>query len=431
MDRVSNQQDPKYHLQKSRLFKRTTEQAALLRAWRKVYSNGSSSRSIETQNEVKNFADDINKKIKKIQRELRGDQFVFQPAIGKKVPKKDKFDFRPIVIAPIQTRIVQRAVLDQLLSIRKLHPFIHTPYSFGGVQKRDGDDNSAVPAAIYAVLEAKAVGLNYVRCADISSFFTKIKKSEARRIIESAVQDKDFIELFDRSIEVELSNLSALRNDAQRFPIGDIGVAQGSALSPLLGNILLCDFDKKMNEGDCVSIRYIDDIIILGPTEKAVNAKFKMARNLLQNLGMDFSEQKSSKNVSTFNTGFSFLGIEIQNGLIRPDGESRGRFKKKVTSILNSSQKKMLDSDKEFSSDEGLVPTLFKLSRTIIGWMKHYRFCNDRKTFRDLDVYVDREIKKYLGAYASISNKNPDNRRKFLGVGLMADVDLKPFSWPK
>ena len=416
---------------KSQLFRLTTEQKSLKTAWRKVYANGVASRSAETQDEVSAFSKNADKSIRRIQRELRTDCFVFQPATGKRVPKKRKGDFRPIVVAPIETRIVQRAVLDRLLASNQLQSFVDTPFSFGGIRKKSDDGYAAVPAAIKAVLDAKATGLIYVRCADISAFFTKISKSKVRSIIENAVQDDDFLELFDKCIRVELSNLSSLRNDAQRFPTGDLGVAQGSALSPLLGNILLYDFDQRMNEGDCRCFRYIDDVIILAPNERAANARFRKATKLLERHGMQFSSGKSSVAATTFDNGFSFLGIELINGLIRPDGDAIGRFKQKVDSILNASKKAMTKTDGDFPTIQALVPTLSRLSGTVLGWAKHYRFCNDMQTFRSLDEYVDRALGEYLGAYANARQDRPTFGRELLGVGTITGIDWASFTWPR
>ena len=71
--------------------------------------------------------------------------------------------------------------------------------------------------------------------------------------------------------------MAGLREKFEAFPIGDIGVAQGNSLSPLLGNIILHSFDRAMNEGDCRCVRYIDDFIILAPTRKAALARMQKA----------------------------------------------------------------------------------------------------------------------------------------------------------
>lgn len=416
---------------KSRLFRLTTEQRALRTAWRKVYANGIASQAVETQNEVKAFEPDADKTVRRMQKALRADRFRFQPAMGKRIPKKTKGDFRPIVVAPLETRIVQRAVLDRLLALKKLQPFIDTPHSFGGVRKKGDDGHAAVPAAIKAILDAKAAGLTHVRCGDIAAFFTKIRKSEVRKIIANIVLDDDFLGLLDGCLQVELSNLDALRQDAERFPTGDLGVAQGSALSPLLGNILLYDFDQKMNDGDCMCLRYIDDIIILAPTEKAANARFRRAKRLLENYDMQFSPGKSSDGPKTFDSGFCFLGIELINGLIRPDGEAIGRFKQKVLNILNTSQRAMIDNHRDIQTDHALLSTLVRLSDTVLGWGKHYRFCNDLRTFRALDEYIDCALREYLRAYTHARKERPNFARELLGVGRMTNIGWASFTWPR
>ena len=48
------------------------------------------------------------------------------------------------------------------------------------------------------------------------------------------------------------------------FPNETIGVAQGSALSALAGNIALREFDAEMNSRGLVCVRYIDDFMLLG-----------------------------------------------------------------------------------------------------------------------------------------------------------------------
>ena len=63
--------------------------------------------------------------------------------------------------------------------------------------------------------------------------------------------------------------MQELQGYVHDFQSGDIGVAQGNSLSPLLGNLLLKDFDSAMNSLPNIRcIRFIDDFIILGPNKK-------------------------------------------------------------------------------------------------------------------------------------------------------------------
>jgi len=243
--------------------------------------------------------------------------------------------FRPIVLAPVESRIVQRAILNVLLEVSALKPFVQTPYSFGGIrgdraQQNDkaarSDSISAVPAAIKAVLDEVGDGARLVASADITSFFTRISKDAVTKIVAAAVNDDELVVLFREAIDVELSNMAQLRDKAVDFPIEDIGVAQGNSLSPLLGNIILADFDRVMNEGDCRCVRYIDDFIILAPTKKAASARLRKASELLNRLGMKLSPEKTSKGGTSIDHGFDFLGINLCPGAVRPARRLRQRF---------------------------------------------------------------------------------------------------------
>src|SRR3954452_14314270 len=108
--------------------------------------------------------------------------------------------------------------------------------------------------------------------------------------------------------------MAELRELAAQFPIEDIGVAQGNSLSPLLGNMLLHEFDEQMNAGDCQSKRYIDDFIVLGPTAASVSSRMRLAKRLLAAHRMEISSDKSSVEPICIEDGaVEFLGIELVN----------------------------------------------------------------------------------------------------------------------
>jgi hypothetical protein len=90
--------------------------------------------------------------------------------------------------------------------------------------------------------------------------------------------DQKFIDLFYQGICIDLDNAEDLSRQKDLFPYGDVGVGQGVCLSPFVGNLILSDFDKQMNAGDCVCIRYIDDIIIVAPSGKAASSRMRLAK---------------------------------------------------------------------------------------------------------------------------------------------------------
>ena len=230
------------------LISRVRSSRTLSDAWTAVRRNGRVSKSERTREEIAAFESDALVNLRRIQGQLQNGRFTFQKSIGKPILKKNKKSIRPLVISPVVSRIVQRAIHEVLADLPTLQPYVRTPYSFGGIRKEKGTDKlSAVPAAIQSVLDAIGNGANFIVRSDISDFFTKIPKPAVTEIVSRASKDKQFIELFSQAIKVELENMAALRHNAAKFPIEDIGVAQGNSLSTLLGNLYLHEFDAEMN----------------------------------------------------------------------------------------------------------------------------------------------------------------------------------------
>ncbi len=418
---------------KSKLALEVRRGKTLREAWLAIRRNSRTSKSEDTKKEIAAFEAKSDTNLKRISAELQKGTFVFPPARGIKIPKdkNDRSNFRPLVVAKVEARIVQRAIHDVLVAVPEIGRFIKTPYSFGGIKKKD-EELSAVPAAIQAVLEAIGNGAGFMIKSDISGFFTRIPKSSVIDIVEKAVNDVDFTMLFKKAITVELENMAQLRGAAKAFPIEDIGVAQGNSLSPLLGNILLYEFDRELNKDpDVRCIRYIDDFIILGPSQHVVENKYSKALYLLKKMGMSTSTTKTKK--SKTDHVFNFLGIEFANGLLRPAVGSR-------TKMINSINKAFSDSETAFKQSRdtkdldrsmSLLQTLNRVSGIMKGWAMHYRFCNDGDCLRNLDSTISERFGRYLATYrAERGNAGDTMRWKLLGIEATAQVERIPFLWP-
>ena len=416
----------------SALVKQVRSMATLGRAWAVIQRNGRSSRSVQTRREIEQFAFSAIVTLTKIQRQLSRSAFKFMPAIGVAAPKKANRGIRPLVIAPIESRIVQRAIHDILLRVPAIAAVAENSHSFGGVRKRKGEEFAAVPAAIKAVLEAIGAGATYVIRSDISSFFTRISKPDVADVVARATADFEFVELFYQAISVELENLASLREHIPAFPIAEMGVAQGCSLSPLLGNLILGNFDLEMNSSDCRCIRYIDDFIILAPDKAAGETCFSNARRHLERLGMHTSHDKTHKGAIA--SGFEFLGIELAHGAIRPTRESRSRLVTSVREVFAESASAFRASRKsrEIPRSLSLIRTLYEASAIIYGWGRHYKFCNELNVFSQMDADLDNLLREYLGAYKS-ERSSADQRmqRNILGVPLLRDLVNNPFDWPE
>jgi len=411
----------------------------LEKAWRVVLENSQTSSSKVVKDDVQKFADEATKNINSLSARLSKGKFVFPAAKGipatKKNPdgSKNKKKFRPLVLAPVESRVVQRAILEALCTVANLTPFAENAFSFGGIRKRS-DGLAAVPAAVDAVLKAIGNGATHVAFADITAFFTKVPKPVVTQIVANATDDDEFMGLFREAIRTELDNLAELKEKAKAFPTENIGVAQGSSLSPLLGNILLHDFDNQMNDGDCVCIRYVDDFIVLAPSAQAARARMKSAASLLAKFDMSLSAEKSISDPIRIDEKFDFLGIEFNNGFIRPSQKAVAKLEENVRKRFQESVKGMRSTKagEQIPRKHSLVATLNRVDTIIRGWGKHYRFCNDEKLFARVDVRMQALVRNFLVEYRVIKmSRDPLDAAGLLGIDELRRQPRSALAWPQ
>jgi RNA-directed DNA polymerase len=170
------------------------------------------------------------------------------------IPKPDGRQ-RPLAIAALEDKIVQRATVAVLNAIYE-EDFLG--FSYGFRPGRGAQD----------ALDALAVGItsrkvNYILDADIRSFFDEVSRDWLIRFVEHRVGDPRIIRLIQKWLKAGVLEDGVVTDS-------DRGTGQGSAISPLLGNIYLhYGFDlwaeswrRREAAGDMIIVRYADDIIV-------------------------------------------------------------------------------------------------------------------------------------------------------------------------
>lgn len=411
----------------SRLYRHIYNINTLYAAWRKVRSSALGSSSEKIRNEAKDFEARMPVSLKEIQSALTKKQFRFTPQIGV-APTKSNGSRRPIVLAPIPNRIVQRALLDALhLKVPFIRHVFAVPTSFGGIPDK------RVSMAIAAAKKAMKDGAKYYIRSDIPNFFTKIDKALVLELFAEHVKCPDTFSLFEAALQTDLANLDALRRERidELFPIGVQGVAQGSPLSPLVANIYLYSFDMKMNQEGITCLRYIDDFLLLGPDNSSVQKAFKASLIELKSLGLDAYSPHSRPDKASFGLaakGVDFLGCTVTPGLVQPSTKSRSKFRERIQSDLDSSLRMMRAGAKQgVINHRGTYSgALQHLDRVILGWGKAFSFCQtDAQWATSIDAYISQKLahfeqdtKQILKGASSVT------RRRILGVRLLVEVNF-------
>jgi group II intron reverse transcriptase/maturase len=181
-------------------------------------------------------------------------EHVGQPSRRQYIPKPDGRQ-RPLAVAALEDKIVQRAVIAVLNAIYE-EDFLG--FSYGFRPKRSQHD--ALDALIVGITSKK---VNYVLDADIRNFFDTVDQTWLVRFLEHRIGDPHIIRLIQKWLK------AGILEDGVRT-VSDMGTGQGSVVSPLLANIYMhYVFDlwaerwrRREAQGDIIIVRYADDIIV-------------------------------------------------------------------------------------------------------------------------------------------------------------------------
>lgn len=411
------------------LYTRVRERQVLLKAWRVIKANAERSGNKQSRLDAQKFDENLPANIENIQRRLQKGAFKFAPALGVAVPKGNgKIGKRAIVIAPVGDRVVQRAILDVLYQhcpSADLRAVLQTPTSVGGVPGR------GIGHALALIEGAEDGGAQFAIRSDIRNFFPSFPKPEVMTFLREQITDTAFVDLFERAISVELANRGALGADAELFPLGADGVAQGSPLSVLAGNIVLRNFDAELNQRDVICVRYIDDFLILAKNGKAAGKALEAGLAVLKSLNLEAYDPQTSPEKAwsgPISTGFDFLGYRIVKGLNPPSAQSRDKLLANVAAELAEGKKWIGRTLKEGLPQtkriQCYIQTLTQIDGMLRGWAGAFQHSRSTQSFTDLDRRIDEQILSFESWFEQAIRGQPANfYRRALGVRLLSDSE--------
>jgi RNA-directed DNA polymerase len=201
------------------------------------------------------------------------------------IPKPDGRQ-RPLGIASLEDKIVQRAVVEVLGAVYEVD-FRGFSYGF-----RPGRGPHDALDALTVGIQTKRV--NWVLDADIQNFFGQIDHSWLRSFVEHRIADKRIWRLIGRWLA------AGVIEDGE-WTACEEGSPQGASISPLLANLYLHHvFDlwvdwwrKHRAHGDVIVVRFADDVIVGFQYEQDALRFLDELRQRLAKFGLELHSGKT------------------------------------------------------------------------------------------------------------------------------------------
>jgi RNA-directed DNA polymerase len=300
----------------------------------------------------KDYEADIERNLEDLHGRVQRGAYRALPSRRVYIPKPDGRQ-RPLAVAALEDKIVQRAVTALLSAIYE-EDFLGFSYGF-----RPGRGAHDALDALCVGIHGKKV--SFILDADIRSFFDEISQDWLIRFLEHRIGDRRIIRLVQKWLKAGILEDGVVS-------VSDRGTGQGSVISPLLANIYLhyaldlwaMRWRQRQATGDMIIVRYADDFIV--GFEHQVDARFfldemrerlgKFALSLhpektrLIEFGRFAAERRKRRGLGkpeTFNfLGFTFICGKTRAGKFQIRRKTRAdRMRAKLKEIKQEMRRRM------------------------------------------------------------------------------------------
>lgn len=311
---------------------------ALMRAYRRMRKGAAVGVDSVTKEQ---YGTNLDGNLQDLHKRMKEMKWRHKPILRAHIPK-DKGKKRPIGISAFEDKIVQGAVREVLEAIYELD---FMDFSYGFRPKRSAHD--ALRKLDRITYRGK---VNWILEADIVSFFDSVDRTKLLELLQKRVADGSLLRLIGKCLHVGVL-------DGEVYAEPEIGTAQGSVLSPLLGNIYLHyvldqwfvrDVKPRMR-GEASLVRYADDFVMTFESKEDAERVMGVLNKRMGRYGLTLHPektrllpfrrpprwQKSGKGPATFD----FLGFTLHYAHTR-DGQwqmmcktRRARLRKSIQAI--------------------------------------------------------------------------------------------------
>jgi group II intron reverse transcriptase/maturase len=255
----------------------------------------------------------LEENLKDLHGRLRAMKYRHQPIRRVHIPK-DRDRKRPIGISAIEDKIVQGALQEILQAIYE-QDFLECSHGFRPKRK----PHDALKELNRVVRRGEA---QVILEADIKSFFDSLDRTSLLEMLRERIADKSFIRLISKCLHVGVL-------EGEKFTRPEEGTAQGSILSPILGNIYLHNVLDKWFEtevrprlkGKATLIRFCDDFVICFENQEDATrvkdvlgkrlGRYKLELHPEKTRLIDFRQPPRNQQDGKGPDSFDFLGFTV------------------------------------------------------------------------------------------------------------------------
>lgn len=307
------------------------------------------------------YEEGLEDKLQELHARIQRGAYRAKPSRRAYIPKSDGKQ-RPLGIATLEDKIVQRAVAEVLNAIYEVD-FLGFSYGFRPGRKA------------HEALDALAVGIrrknvNWVLDADIRGYFDSINHERLIKFVERRISDRRILRLIKKWLKAGVIENGTVTTS-------DEGTPQGASISPILSNIYLHyvldtwvqRWRKTEARGDVVIVRWADDFVMGFQYQDDAERFLKELHERFRQYELELHPEKTRlirfgrfarRDCQLFDgrrkpETFNFLGFTHACGVSR-DGKfivKRKTMRKRFTAKLHEIKSELRKRMHELISDQG------------------------------------------------------------------------------
>ena len=352
---------------------------------------------------VEQYGGQLAANLQALRARMKAGQYRHQPIRRVNIPKENGAT-RPIGVSTVEDKIVQGALRDVLEAVYE-QDFLDCSYGF-----RPGRSaHDAVRTLNAVVMRGHA---NYIVEADIVSFFDNIDRKMLMEMLRGRIADERLMRLVGKCLHVGVL-------DGERVLEPSDGTAQGSSLSPLLGNVYLHHvldvwFEREVRprlQASSALVRYADDFVLCFEHADDAAYVWSVLEERFKAFGLTLHPKKTRSFVFRSprqgdeggGTTFDFLGFTLhwqrtRGGAWRVAFRTRGaRLGRTIKAVTEWCRRHRHDSVKEQHQ---------ALSRKLNGHYNYFGVNGNSRALQNLRYAATRAWKKWLSRRSQRARMN-------------------------